>query len=338
MDSIRNYLGEKEFRMSEILQFGIMFLLSGFLIGGGIIILNDEDIFKKIYEGYQEFNIEDNRPEEEKIIVSYLGTSNPSCPQGEEKYSATGFQGAMSYICAKCPDGRILKYSDGTLVSPGQLEMSKINLDTLGLGLSCKLADPIGPNLDGLGNAGYSDSVDTRPIIPNEEKLIGLYTVTQNRKCSEGEYKFESPQSNGTITYQCAKCPDGRILKYSDGTSVSSEEIDTTKLISNENQSGMRCKLPTQAQTTEVQRTSTTPTKTTVVRPTSTTVAAASQGAPAVSNTWTADLPDELLLVNLQKNVKLIRKKSLINTITAWTMIVLGSLISIYQIYNLFFS
>jgi len=53
MDSIRNYLGEKEFRMSEILQFAIMLLLSGFLIGGGIIILNDEDIFKKIYEGYQ---------------------------------------------------------------------------------------------------------------------------------------------------------------------------------------------------------------------------------------------------------------------------------------------
>jgi len=53
MDSIRNYLGEKEFRMSEILQFAIMLLLSGFLIGGGIIILNHEDIFNKIYEGYQ---------------------------------------------------------------------------------------------------------------------------------------------------------------------------------------------------------------------------------------------------------------------------------------------
>ena len=110
MDSIRNYLGEKEFRMSEILQFSIMLLLSGFLIGGGIIILNDEDIFKKIYEGYQ------------------------------------------------------------------------------------------------------------------------------------------------------------------------------------------------------------------------------------TSNTWTADLPDDLLLVNLQKNVKFLRKKSLINTVTAWTMIALGSIICIYQIYNLFFS
>jgi hypothetical protein len=244
MDSIRNYLGEKEFRMSEILQFSIMFLLSGFLIGGGIIILNDEDIFKKIYEGYQT-----------------------------------------------------------------------------------------------VGMIGSSDPVDTRPIIPNEEKLIGLYTGTQNQKCSEGEYKFESPQSNGTIIYTCVKCPDGRILKYSDGTSVSSEEIDTTKLISNDRQSGMRCKLPTQVQTTTVSSSlsryfGTAPGQGGPTTP----AAAASQGTPAVSNTWTADLPDELLLVNLQKNVKLIRKKSLINTITAWTMIVLGSLISIYQIYNLFFS
>jgi hypothetical protein len=244
MDSIRNYLGEKEFRMSEILQFGIMFLLSGFLIGGGIIILKDEDIFKKIYEGYQELKTVD-------------------------------------------PDN--------------------------------DLADSVGM----IGSSESLDPVDTRPIIPNEEKLIGLYTGSQNRECSEGAYKFEFPQSNGTIIYTCAKCPDGRILKYSDGTSVSSEEIDTTKLISNNRQSGMRCKLPTQVQTSKV------------VRPIP---AAASQGAPAVSNTWTADLPDELLLVNLQKNVKLIRKKSLINTITAWTMIVLGSLISIYQIYNLFFS
>lgn len=129
MDSIRNYLGEKEFRVSEILQFSIMLLLAGFLIGGGIIILNDEEIFKKIYEGYQ-------------------------------------------------------------------------------------------------------------------------VQATQ-----------QSTQSRVVVEQRAA-----------------------------------------------------------------------------VSNTWTADLPDELLLVNLQKNVKLIRKKSLINTITAWTMIILGSLISIYQIYNLFFS
>jgi hypothetical protein len=249
MDSIRNYLGEKEFRISEILQFGIMFLLSGFLIGGGIIILKDEDIFKKIYEGYQELKTVD--PDDD------------------------------------VPDDDVF--------------------DTVGM----------------IGSSS-SDYVDTRPIIPNEEKLIGLYTGSQNQECSEGAYKFESPQSNGTIIYTCVKCPDGRILKYSDGTSVSSEEIDTTKIIANDRQSGMRCKLPTQTQTSEV------------VRPIP--AAAASQGAPVVSNTWTADLPDDLLLVNLQKNVKLIRKNSLINTITAWTMIVLGSIISIYQIYNLFFS
>ena len=94
---------------------------------------------------------------------------------------------------------------------------------------------------------------------------------------------------------------------------------------------GVRCKLPTQGQTTTV--------SSSLSRYFGTaSPAAASQGAPVVSNTWTADLPDELLLVNLQKNVKLLRKKSLIDTITAWTMIILGSIISIYQIYNLFFS
>lgn len=174
MDSIRNYLGEKEFRVSEILQFSIMLLLAGFLIGGGIIILNDEDIFKKIYEGYQ-----------------------------------------------------------------GQL-------------------DSDGPDpLPGIGTTTVSSSVS--------RLLAGTAAV---------------------------------------GTAATG-----------------------------------TPAVGTVVAGTAATgTAAVNQRSSAVSNTWTADLPDELLLVNLQKNVKLIRKTSLINTITAWTMIILGSLISIYQIYNLFFS
>jgi hypothetical protein len=53
MDSIRDYLSEKQFKGSEVMQSAMMFLLSVFLIGGGVIIINDEDIFKKIYEGYQ---------------------------------------------------------------------------------------------------------------------------------------------------------------------------------------------------------------------------------------------------------------------------------------------
>jgi hypothetical protein len=295
MDSIRNYLGEKEFRVSEILQFSIMLLLSGFLIGGGIIILNDEDIFKKIYEGYQgqQDTIDDDGfydtrpiiPDEEKYAEETNTTSTTICNTGYEKYFYN------YYMCLQCPDDKPLMYSDGRLISPGEIEISEITRIRCG-------------ELE-------SDGKARPPRFQNE-------TITSSTTCRSGYGKYYSK------IYSCLKCPNGRILKYSDGTPVSSEEIDTTKLISNENQSGMRCKLPTQAQTSEV------------VRPT--TAAAASQGAPVVSNTWTADLPDDLLLVNLQKNVKLIRKNSLINTITAWTMIVLGSIISIYQIYNLFFS
>jgi len=52
-NTIRDYFGNKEFKASEILQFSIMIVLGIFLIFGGIIILQDEEIFKKIYEGFQ---------------------------------------------------------------------------------------------------------------------------------------------------------------------------------------------------------------------------------------------------------------------------------------------
>jgi hypothetical protein len=42
MDSIRDYLSEKQFKGSEVMQSAMMFLLSAFLIGGGVIIINDE--------------------------------------------------------------------------------------------------------------------------------------------------------------------------------------------------------------------------------------------------------------------------------------------------------
>lgn len=268
MDSIRNYLGEKEFRMSEILQFSIMLLLAGFLIGGGIIILNDEDIFKKIYEGYQ-----------------------------------------------------------------GQL-------------------DSVGPDpLQGIGV--LTDSADTRPIIPDEEKMIISSFRRDNRACIQGTEQYIITGFQGGPQYYCIKCPDGRILEYSDGTPVSPGELSIIKLVENDAQSGMRCKLSRIGTTTVSSSVSRlvakTPAVGTVVAGTAATGTAtgttAAAGTPAVnqrssavSNTWTADLPDDLLLVNLQKNVKFLRKKSLINTITAWTMIILGSLISIYQIYNLFFS
>jgi len=51
-NTIRDYFGNKEFKGSEIMQFSIMIVLGIFLISGGIIILQSEDIFNKIYEGF----------------------------------------------------------------------------------------------------------------------------------------------------------------------------------------------------------------------------------------------------------------------------------------------
>jgi len=53
-NTIRDYFGNKEFKGSEIMQFSIMIVLGIFLISGGIIILQSEDIFNKIYEGFSD--------------------------------------------------------------------------------------------------------------------------------------------------------------------------------------------------------------------------------------------------------------------------------------------
>jgi hypothetical protein len=57
----------------------------------------------------------------------------------------------------------------------------------------------------------------------------------------------------------------------------------------------------------------------------------------STATTWTADLPEDLTLAQLQKNVNLIRKQSNMNVYTGTGMIVTGSLILLYQTYSLFF-
>jgi hypothetical protein len=301
MDSIRNYLGEKEFRMSEILQFGIMFLLSGFLIGGGIIILNDEEIFKKIYEGYHSDTTAElialpppPPPPIEEQLIAQSGTilENTLCNQGYEKYR---FGSLSMHACYKCPDGRQLEYSDGTPVLPGQIDISKLVFDSYDYGLRCRVATP--PDSGGAGND------DNDISLPN----------------SQSESNFG--ENNGSSLLQNVAVANNPINPFSGRNGQSGSnfgENNGSSLLQNGAVTTGQAK-PKAAAAAVV-------------------TGQAKPIAAAVSNTWTADLPDELLLVNLQKNVKLLRKKSLINTITAWTMIVLGSIISIYQIYNMFFS
>jgi hypothetical protein len=246
MDSIRDYLSEKQFKGSEVMQSAMMFLLSVFLIGGGVIIINDEDIFKKIYEGYQgSLGGSSSIPTEERMIFSGTATATSVCETGYQKYSFTS-EGVVSYFCAKCPDGRNLQYSDGTPVSPGPLDSSKITLGDSSQGLRCKLP---------AGTRG------------------ALAAVAAAVSAASGA----SGASGAPVSDQISDNSDSAPRRPSDTNS-------------------------------------------------------------RVSNSWTADLPDDLSLAALQRNISNLRKKSDFNIAIAAIMIIIGSIISIYQIYKLFFS
>jgi hypothetical protein len=49
---MESYFGEKRFTGAQISQTAIMAILSFLLIYGGLTIIEDENIFKKMYEGY----------------------------------------------------------------------------------------------------------------------------------------------------------------------------------------------------------------------------------------------------------------------------------------------
>jgi len=84
-NTIRDYFGNKEFKGSEIMQFSIMIVLGIFLISGGIIILQSEDIFNKIYEGFRSTSGYDNDGSETSTATKTSGDDN----DGSEKSTAT---------------------------------------------------------------------------------------------------------------------------------------------------------------------------------------------------------------------------------------------------------
>ena len=83
--------------------------------------------------------------------------------------------------------------------------------------------------------------------------------------------------------------------------------------------------------------TATTTTATATAQSTGTPKTEAPSMPTAGGTTWTADLPEDLTLAQLQKNVNLIRKQSTMNVYTGTGMIVTGSVILLYQTYTLFF-
>jgi len=202
LNSIRGYFDEKQFKGNELVQFGIMMTVAILLIVGGVFILQDEDIFRKIYEGY---------------VTSITLTSVPSggtCPSGSTLYSND--TNTERRCVTNCSSSETLSYPDGTAVTGTVLLLSK---------------------------------------------LI---------------------QGNPTSGLQCVTTGTGGTSGGTSGGIIAQTKVPT-------------------------------------------------------SSRWNATLPEDLTLGQLQKNVSLIRKKSQTNIYTGYTMIATGSIISLYQIYNLFF-
>lgn len=53
-NTVRSYFSEKRFKGDEILTFSVFLFVGIFLIYAGVIIIQTEDIFKQIYEGFAE--------------------------------------------------------------------------------------------------------------------------------------------------------------------------------------------------------------------------------------------------------------------------------------------
>lgn len=120
---MESYLGEKRFTGKQLLQTGIMMSLSILLIYGGLTIIEDENIFKKIYEGY---------------VTSITVTDPPVsgiCSSGNTLYSVAG--NTLKKCITNCSSSEILAYSDGSRVIGTTLEGPKLTLGTATSGLQC---------------------------------------------------------------------------------------------------------------------------------------------------------------------------------------------------------
>lgn len=53
MSNLNSYLNVKMIKGDQLFSYFIMLILCGLLIGGGVIIIQDEGIFNTIYEGFQ---------------------------------------------------------------------------------------------------------------------------------------------------------------------------------------------------------------------------------------------------------------------------------------------
>jgi len=231
-NTIRDYFGNKQFKGSEIIQSSIMIILGIFLVSGGFIILQDEEIFKKMYEGF-----------ETPITVTSVPASG-TCSNGSTLYTSSisgpfGGSSTIRVCVSNCSSSETLAYSDESRVSGTTLDINKMIQGTPTSGLKCITDSSSGSTSGATSGSGSSGSGSSG---------IGI-------------------SGSGTS-----------------GTSG----IATSR---------------------------------------------ASARSPL---TWTADLPEDLTLTSLQKNISVLRKKSSFNIGLGYTMIAIGLMICLYQLYSLF--
>ena len=134
---------------------------------------------------------------------------------------------------------------------------------------------------------------------------ISFSSSTAAATCPAGTTKYSSTSSGGT-TYGCiTNCASGEALYYAgNGGPVIGTSLDPTKVTSAHMQSS---NLNT------------------------------ANGLHCRASIFTGELPEDLTIGQLNKNVKLIRKKSDLNLTVASGMIISGSILIMYQTYRLFF-
>lgn len=139
--------------------------------------------------------------------------------------------------------------------------------------------------------------------------IISSTNTTAGATCPAGQTKYSATNSTGgttTTAYACiTNCATGETLYYPGnggpviGTSLNATKIrpDQVQLDDFNTENGLHCR----------------------------------------ASVFTGELPEDLTIGQLNKNVKLIRKKSDLNLTVASGMIISGSILILYQTYKLFF-
>ena len=288
-NAVRSYFSEKRVTGSELLSFSVLAFISFFLIYGGVLILQSEDIFKKVYEGFQaSFTTGTSSSTVSPTARDLVLDNNKdicTIPNTTRYTFSIGDFGSLTSICVlNCNSTKGLHYGVVSDINKGFVSGTVLNNDKLG-DLPFFLA-----NLNTPSGLHCKD-------LPSDGATTSTSSNTQTRTTTTtGATTGGASTATTTTTGATTGATTG-------GASTATSTATST----------------TTGATTGIPKTS-----------------SSTRGTAATSE-WTADLPEDLTLGQLQKNVNLIRKPSTVNKATGIGMIISGSVIILYQTYKLFF-